>query len=247
MDKARVKKSRPPKLPDLSAICNSPPFRPTVRMSGTPGAISGPRSERRNAEPIDCGARRLASCDDKPAHAEAHESERDLGERVFDRVARLVSAIARLRAPRPVPAPRSTRSRPGLILCGLSPSSAPDRSRQHPRSAFAWKGGAPETLSRPPRSVLVSPESTTPPGSQRSRPPPRAQSRAPSRRGREPARVQGRGLGPRRRRRTCSQQRRRRALRDRARRRRLQSPFHSLAHSARPARGRLPRFPVRQS
>src|SRR5580704_9502379 len=47
MDKARVKKSRPPKLPDLSAICNSPPFRPIVRMSGTPGAISGPS---RNAE-----------------------------------------------------------------------------------------------------------------------------------------------------------------------------------------------------
>ena len=98
MASARAKKSRPPKLPDFSAICSSPPKRPMVRISGTPGAISWSQSERNDAEPIDHCAGRLASSHDKSPHAELNEADRDLRERAFDRVARGLAAVTRLQS-----------------------------------------------------------------------------------------------------------------------------------------------------
>ena len=177
---ARVKKSRPPKLPDLSAICNSPPFRPTVRMSGTPGAISGPS---RNAE---TPSRSTAAPDVSPPATTSrrtprgHEAGSDLGQRVFDRVAGFVSAVARLQSRdlfRLLARGDQDRTRLDALF---RPVERPIDLARDPRSALAWKAAAPECRSRPPRSVRASRASRIPPGSQRSRPPLRASRRATS-------------------------------------------------------------------
>ena len=99
MASARAKKSRAPKLPDFSAICELAPRAPDGAHQRHAGCDFRSQSERGDAEPVDHCAGRLASGHDKSPHAELNETDRDLRERAFDGVARGLAAVTRLQSP----------------------------------------------------------------------------------------------------------------------------------------------------